>query len=111
MNSRMQRRQNFWRQETGDKTFGGNKEHNRKAKWINNMKKELQSLEESPEADINLNKLRATPKKVLNWKIPSHDGIHGFWFLKKSTYIHDRLSQHLSKCFQESNISEEMTEA
>ena len=47
---------------------------------MNNMKKELQGLEEDPEADLRLELLKATLKKVPNWKTPEHDGIHGFWF-------------------------------
>ena len=38
----------------------GQKEHNRKANWINNMKKELQGIEEIPEAENYLKLLRAT---------------------------------------------------
>ena len=41
------------------------------------MKKEL--LDESSEIDIYNGSLRATLKKVLNWKTPGHDGIHRFW--------------------------------
>ena len=40
----------------------GRKEYNRKAEWMNNMKKELQGLEESPEMIIHLESLRATLK-------------------------------------------------
>ena len=36
-------------------------------------------------------------KKILNWKIPGHDGIHGFW-LKKFTSIHDRLTVEMNRC-------------
>ena len=44
------------------------------------MEKELQGLEEKQEVHINLESLRTILKKVPNWKPPSHDGIHGFWF-------------------------------
>ena len=54
------------------------KEHNKKAEWINNMKKELQGAEEGPKPDIYLESLGVTRKKVLNWKILGHDGIHRF---------------------------------
>ena len=36
---------------------------NEKAEWINNMKKELQRLEEDPDANIHLVSLRETPQK------------------------------------------------
>ena len=52
------------------------------------MEKELQGLKEL-EADKHLNLLRATTKK--NTKLPTHDGIHRFWF-KKFISIYDRLA-------------------
>ena len=84
------------------------REHNRKVKWINNMEKELQGLEEAPKAKIRLNLLRATLKKVPNLKTPGHDGIHGYWF-KKFTTIHDRLAIEMNRCLEETYISEWMT--
>ena len=36
-------------------------------------------------------------KKISNWKMPGHDGIHGFWF-KKFTSIHDRLALEMNRC-------------
>ena len=48
--------------------------------WINNMKKELKELEEGAEANIYPDSLSERLKKVLNWKMLDHCGIHGFWF-------------------------------
>ena len=56
------------------------KEDNKNAEWIDNMKKELPRLEEGTEADINLESPRATLKKVPNVETQGYDGIHGFWF-------------------------------
>ena len=47
------------------KDFGlkyGNQKHNEKAKWINNMKKELEGLEESPKEEIHIDLLKHTQK-------------------------------------------------
>ena len=52
------------------------KEHNRKAVWINDMK--LQGLEEGPEKDIHKELLKGALKKVSGWKTPGYDGRHGF---------------------------------
>ena len=49
----------------------------------------FEGLEEGPKAEIHIDLLRVTLKKVTNWKTPGHDGIHGFWF-KKLTTVHDR---------------------
>ena len=42
------------------------KKHNRKFEWINNVKKELQRLEEGPEADLDQDSLWGTIKKLQN---------------------------------------------
>ena len=55
------------------------KEHNRKTKWIDNREKEFQGFKEVLETII-LESPRATLKKVPNWEMPGHDGIHVFWF-------------------------------
>ena len=46
----------------------GNKKHNQKAKKINNVKKELEGLEEDPKAEINMDLLKTTLKKYLTRK-------------------------------------------
>ena len=54
------------------------------------MKKKLHGFDESPEVDIHRESLRVALKRIPIWKMPGHDGLHGFWFLK-FTSIHDRL--------------------
>ena len=54
------------------------KKHNEKAEWIKNMTRELEGLEKGPKAKIHTDLLKATLKKISNWKMPGHDGIHGF---------------------------------
>ena len=53
--------------------------HKIKAEMKSNMEKELQELE-GVEAKMHLDLLNATLKNVPNWKTPSHDSKHGFWF-------------------------------
>ena len=67
-----------------------------KAEWINHITRELEELEEGPKAEIHTDLLKMTLKKVLNWKTPGHDGIHGFWF-KGFTSINDRLALEMNK--------------
>ena len=55
------------------------------------MTKELEGLKEGWKAEIHVELLKITLKKISNWKTPGHDGIHGFWF-KKFSSIHDRLA-------------------
>ena len=63
-------------------------------------------FEENPLVNIYPDGLKATLKKIANWKPPGLDGIHGFWF-KKFTSIHDRLAT--DKCMQKTEIPEWMT--
>ena len=65
--------QRFW-----TKIWQQKKKKNKNAEWINNITRELEKLEESPKAEIHSNLLKATRKKISNWKTSAHDGIHGF---------------------------------
>ena len=51
------------------------RDHSRTTKWIN-RKKEMRGLEESPKINKHLDSLRATLKKIPNWKTADHDGMH-----------------------------------
>ena len=101
-NNRIQKKPNDFRLKYG------NQKHIEKAEWINNMIRELKGLEESPKAEILIDLIKTTLKKISNWKTPGHDGIHGFWF-KKFTSIHDRLALAMNKCLQRAPVPEWMT--
>ena len=77
--------------------------HNEKAEWINDMTRELEGVEEGPKAEIHIELLKKTLKKISNWKTPGHDGIHGFWF-KKFTSIYDRLALEMNRCLQDAQV-------
>ena len=49
------------------------REHDRKAEWINSIERELGKHEEGPKVKLHFNLLRATLKKVQNWKTPGLD--------------------------------------
>ena len=44
-----------------------------------------------------------------NWKMPSHDGIHGFWLKKKFTSIHGKLALEMNRCLQGAQVPDWMT--
>ena len=52
------------------------KKYNEKAKWINNMTRKREGLEEGPKLEIHIDLLKRTLKNISNWKTPGHDGIH-----------------------------------
>ena len=71
------------------------------------MTRELKWCKEGMKAEIHIDLLKTTIK-ILNWKMPGHDGIHGIW-LKKFTSIHDRLSLERNRCLQIAHVPEWMT--
>ena len=81
--TRHQRTERFWTK------IWQPKKHNEKAEWINDMARELEGLEEGPKAEIHIELLKKTLKKVSNWKTPGHDGIHGYWFKKSPPFTTD----------------------
>ena len=72
-----------------------------------NMEKELQEFKEIFKAEIHLELLKAI-LNVPDWKMPGHDSIHGFW-LKKFTYVHNRMAVEQRRCREKTNILEQMT--
>ena len=42
------------------------------------MARELEGLEEGPKAEIHIELLKKTLKKISKWKTLGHDGIYGF---------------------------------
>ena len=85
------------------------KKHNENAEWINNITRELDGLEEDPKMEIHVDLLKITLKRISYWKAPGHDGIHGFWF-KKFTSFHERLALEMNRTGeQDAQVPEWMT--
>ena len=101
-NNRMQKKLKFW------KKIWQPKENNGESEWLNNITKELEGFEEGPKAEIQLDLLKTTLRKISNWKTPGHDGMHGFRF-KKFSSIHYRLALEMNRCLQGAQVPEWMT--
>ena len=84
------------------------KKYDENAEWINNITRELEGLEEGPKAEILIDLLKTTLKKIPNWKAPGPDGIYGFWF-KKFISIHDRVALERNRCLQGTQVPDWMT--
>ena len=95
--------QRFW-----TKIWQQKKKHDKRDEWINDITRERERLEEGPKAEILIDLLKTTLKRIPNWKTPGHDGIHGFWF-KKFSSIYDRLALEMNRCLQGAQISEWIT--
>ena len=85
--------------------YGNGKKGNEKTEWINNMTRELEGLEEGLKAEIHIDLLKTTLKKMSIGKTPGHYGIYGFCF-KKFTSIHDRLALEMNKCLRRAHVPE-----
>ena len=53
----------------------------------------MEGLKKGPKEKIPLDLLRATLKKVPNWKTPGHDGIHVHRFKNSLPSMTDRLTK------------------
>ena len=84
------------------------REHKKNAECSSKMAKKLEGLKEGPKAEISIDLLRMTRKKIWNWKTPGNDGIHGFWF-RKLTTVHDRPALEIYRCLQEAHVPEWIT--
>ena len=58
---------------------------------------------------ITADKITKTLSKMPNWKSPGPDFVQGFW-LKNFTSLHRRMTEQLSKCLEEGDIPNWMTE-
>ena len=79
------------------------KKPDKRAEWINNITRELEGLEKGPKAEMHIDLLKTTLKRIPNLKTPGHDGIHGFWF-KKFTFIHDKIALEMNRCLQGAQV-------
>ena len=62
--------------------YGNPKIRNERVEWIKNIARELEGFEEGPKAEIHIDLLKTTLKRIPNWKTPGHNEIRGFWFKK-----------------------------
>ena len=72
------------------------------------MAEGLEGLAEEPKAEIHIDLLRTTLKKLKFENTRPYNGIHGFWF-KEFTSILDRQALDMNRCLQEAHVSEWMT--
>ena len=73
------------------KDFGlkyGNRIHNEKTEWINNMTRELEGLEVGPKAEIHINLLKNYTKKDI--KLENTRPWWNTWFLVQEIHLHSR---------------------
>ena len=78
-------------------------DHSRNAEWIMTVEEELESV--TQQGNINIPKKDASIHlwKMLNWKAPDPDGLHGFW-LKKFTSLHQVIVKHLDGCIKTEDV-------
>ena len=74
------------------------KEHNKKADWLSDLKKEMVNLEQQ-NVVINEEKVKKHCRKMPNWKAPGHDGVQGFWITRLNK-IHGRIAAQLNEILE-----------
>ena len=66
------------------------KEHNKEADWLNDLKDEMVKLEQ-PNVVIKEDKVKKQCSKMPNRKASGHDGVQGFW-IKRLDKMHERIA-------------------
>ena len=74
------------------------KEHNKKADWLSDLKKEMVKLEQQ-NVVINEEKVKKQCRKMPKWKVPGHDQVQGFW-IKRLDKIHGRIATQLNEILE-----------
>lgn len=74
------------------------KEHNKKADWLSDLKKEMVKLEQQ-NVMINDEKVKKLCSKMSNWKATGHDGVQGFW-IKRLDKLHGRIATQLNEILE-----------
>ena len=75
----------FW-----SEIWSAEKEHNKEAKWMSDLKEEMVKLEQENEV-INEDKVEKQCSKIPNWKAPRHDGVQVLW-TKRLDKMHERIA-------------------
>ena len=75
------------------------KEHNKEAKWMSDLKEEMVKLEQ-PNVVINEDNVKKQCSKMPNWKAPGHVGFQVFW-IKRLDKIHERIATQLNEILEE----------
>ena len=74
------------------------KEHNKEAKWLSDLKEEIVKLEQQ-NVVINEDKVKKQCSKMPNWKALGHDGVQGFW-IKRLNKMHERIATQLNEILE-----------
>ncbi|KAL0820164.1 hypothetical protein ABMA28_006097 [Loxostege sticticalis] len=78
-------------------------EHNVNAPWIRNEQIRMESVEPMEFEIIPIEIFQNVLKKLNNWKSPGTDKIHNYW-IKKYTYLHPFLHNHINTFIQNPQI-------
>ena len=86
------------------------KEHNRKAEWFKDLKRERANDGHSQErVSISVEKIRKQCRKVPNWKAPGRDGVQGYW-IKNLSSLRERVFSQMNRIsMAEDDLPEWMT--
>ncbi|XP_063585458.1 uncharacterized protein LOC134762848 [Penaeus indicus] len=86
------------------------KEHNRAAVWLKELKKETdRDVKHTQDtAKINTEKVKKQSRKLPNWRAPGPDGVQGHW-LKHFTALHERIASQPDGMLTEEEVLQRTT--
>ena len=74
------------------------KEHNKEADWLSDLKEEMVKLEQQ-NVVINEDNVKKQCSKMPNLKAPGYDGVQGFW-VKRFDKMHERIATQLNEILE-----------
>ena len=83
-------------------------DHNKEAKWLQDVRKEMEGQEQQGMIEITEEKIRKFLQRLPNWKAPGPDMVQGYWF-KYFTSMHKSLKDNLADCLKAGKVPEWMT--
>ena len=77
--------------------------HRKNTDWLRKVENELGELTVQDDMHIEIKKVRKQIRKMLDWKSPGPDGVHGYW-IKNLSNLHNSIALQLDRCLQENNL-------
>ena len=93
----------FW-----NSIWSESKVYNGQADWLNDIEENLGTIRKQETLTVTEAMVEEQIKKILSWKAPGPDGVHGYWF-KCIKAVRPVLAALLNEAFQSGNVPEWLT--
>ena len=82
--------------------------YNKQAAWLQEIKEKENEIIRQRFPEIATSTVRHQLKKILKWKAPGPDDVHGYW-LNNFRALHQRMAEQLQHCINNHQAPEWMT--